>query len=178
MALRAEWMSSRYSSCSQSQDRRLRPRPPPNPLGQLPPEAAIDAAQVIVAPGRIPLPEGHARQVARRRGDDDPVVGDLLHAPGAGPQRKHVAGTGLKDKLFVQLAQLGLAVGQVGGKGTPVGDGAAVADGQQAAAGQGGQPVVDPVPGDARPQLAESGAGIAADSMSSTERYSSGVSLW
>ena len=70
-------------------------------LGQFATETAKDRSQVIVTAGRVPLPEGHTRQMAGRRRDYQPVVGQFQHAPRTGAQSEDVAGTGLVDKLLV-----------------------------------------------------------------------------
>ena len=106
-------------------------------------------AQVVRPPGVVAAPERHARHLARRRLGDDAVVGDLERAPDLRAEQEGVALARLEDELLVQLADLGAPVGQHQRVGAAVGDRAAALDRQAARAGQGGQPVVHAVPGDA-----------------------------
>jgi hypothetical protein len=87
-------------------------------------------------------------------GHDHPVVGQLDHPPDLRAEEQRVADARLVDKLLVQLAELGLAVGQVGVERAAVGDRAAVGERQQARAGQRGQLIVDAIPDQAGAQFA------------------------
>ena len=131
------------------------------PLCHGTPERADALTQFIGAPRKVAAPEGHARRRARRIGDDDFVVGQLDDAPDLRAEQQRVADARLVDELLVQLAELGLAVGQVGVERAAVGDGAAVGQRQQPRPRQRGQPVVDAIPHQPRPQFAMRLAGIA-----------------
>ena len=120
------------------------------PLGHRAPERAHPVAQLVGPPGKSPRQKGMRGMAPGASATMTRSSVDVDHAPDLGAQHQRVADARLKDKLFVQFAQLGLAVAQIGAKGAGVGDGAAVGQGQPARAGQCGQLVVDAVPGEAR----------------------------
>ena len=84
----------------------------------------------------------------------DPIVGDVLDAPRRRAEQERLARPRLVDHLLVELADPG-AVGQEHPEQAPVGDGAGVGHGQALGARPAPQDAGDPVPHDARPQLAE-----------------------
>ena len=97
-------------------------------------EAALQRAHRFAqlrCPARtFAFPERQLGRLARRRRHRHPIGADVLDAPGAGPQLKHVADAALVDELLVQLAQLGPAFAQLHRIHALVGDGAARGDRQ------------------------------------------------
>ncbi len=92
-------------------------------------------------------------------------MGDVLDAPRRRPEGEHVADAGLVDHLLVELAHpaaRALAGGQEDAVQAAVGDGAAAGDGQPLGSRTRGEHVGVPVPHDARAQLGELLAGVAA----------------
>jgi len=83
---------------------------------------------------------------------DHPVVLQRPHAPDAGTQHEHIAGTRLEDKLFIQRADLRPAVRQVHIVGARIRNRASVRESQEPRAGQRGQAIGRPIPRDARSQ--------------------------
>ena len=116
-------------------------------------------AQLQRAADRLALPERHARGLARRGGDDDPVVGDVLHPPARGAEQERVADPRLVDHLLVELADP--RAGAVGParrgdrEQAAVGDRAARGDGEPLRTRTALQLVGDAIPRDPGPQLAE-----------------------
>src|SRR5581483_11797147 len=52
----------------------------------------------------LALPEGNRPREPRGRRDEDTVAGDLLDAPGRGPEQEGLPRPGLVDHLLVELA--------------------------------------------------------------------------
>ena len=126
-------------------------------------ERSERAAQFDRASGGVAVPVGHAPRLAGSRGDEHPVVGDVLDAPGARSQQEDVADPRLVDHLLVELAHPGLLLtDEEHPEHAAVGDGAAAGDGQTLCAGSAGERAGDAVPGDAGPQLGEVVARVAA----------------
>ena len=105
-------------------------------------------------PGLVAVPERHLPRLARRRGDDHLLEGDVLDAPRRRAEEERLAGAALVDHLLVELAHAG-AVGQRDGEQPAVGDRAGVGDGEPLRARASPHHALDPVPHDARPQLGE-----------------------
>jgi hypothetical protein len=109
----------------------------------------------------VAVPERHLPRLARRGRDHHPVAADLLDAPGGGAQDDGLARPALVDELLVELPHPA-ALGREHPEQPAVGDGAAAGDGEHAGARAGGQRAGDAVPDDARTQLGELVAGVAA----------------
>ena len=77
----------------------------------------------------IAFPEGRTGPLRRGGGDDHPVSGNFLNAPGKGPQQEFIPQPGLENIFLVQFPQPG-AVLQRHGVPAPVGNGAHVGKGQ------------------------------------------------
>ena len=128
-------------------------------------QRADGAAELERPAGLLALPERHLARLARRRRDDDLVVGDVLDAPGRGAEQEGLADGALEDHLFVELADAGGAgrrAGQEHAVEAAIGDGAAVGDRDALGAFARDHRVADAIPGDARPQLGELVGGVAA----------------
>jgi hypothetical protein len=124
-------------------------------------EGAEGLAQLEGAAGAVAVPERHLAGLAGGGDDDDPVVGDVVDAPGGGAEQEGLADAALEDHLLVELADAG-AVGEEDAEQAPVGDGAGVGDRQALGAGAAADGAVDAVPDDAGAQLAELVGGVAA----------------
>ena len=107
------------------------------------------------------MPEGHASRFPRSRGDDHPIAGDLLDAPGGGTEEEGVPGAGLVDHLLVQLADARAAAGEEDAEGTAVGNRAPVHAGEHGRASARADQVAGSIPAQARTQLGEVAAGKA-----------------
>ncbi len=107
------------------------------------------------------MPEGHGAGDPGRRRDDDAVARDLLDAPGGGSEQERLPGASLVDHLLVELADPA-AVRQVDAEQAAVRDGPRVGHGERARAGPRPDGAGEPVPHDARPQVAELLRGVAA----------------
>ena len=70
-------------------------------------QRADGAAELERPAGRLALPERHLARLARRRRDDDLVVGDVLDAPRRGAEQEGLADLALEDHLLVELADAG-----------------------------------------------------------------------
>ncbi len=92
----------------------------------------------------------------------DAVGADLVNPPGMRAKLEHVAQPPLIDELLIQLADADLGPGDVGGELAGIGDGAAVDEGKLLAAGERMEPIVDAIPTEPGPQLAECLVGEAA----------------
>ena len=125
-------------------------------------EGAESATELDRPPGSLAVPEGEAPRLAGGGGDDDPVMGDLLHPPGAGAEQDVVAGAAFEDHFLVELPQTRPVRPEPHRVIAAVGDGAGVHPRQQEGAAPGGEQVVVPVPGEQRPQVGEFGGGIMA----------------
>ena len=149
--------------------------------GQLAGGGAERPAELGGPAGGVALPERQPAGLAGGGGDEHPVGGDGLDAPGAGAEGEDVAHAGLVDHLLVELAHpapgapgAGGDVGRrpagvghrAGGEVHPVqaavGDGAAGGDGQPQRARARRERAGGAVPHDARAQLGEVLAGVAA----------------
>jgi hypothetical protein len=129
-------------------------------------EGAQGPAELQRAARGVAVPERHLARLARRGGDEDAVVRDVLDPPGRGTEQEDVADAGLVDHLLVELADAATA-GALGAdeedaEEAAVGDGATAGDGQPLSAGPRGEGVGDAVPRQPRPQLGERVGGIAA----------------
>ena len=116
-------------------------------------------------PGESPFQNGISPDLARRRRDQHPVVGDVLDAPRRRAEQEHVADPRLVDHLLVELADppaRALTGGEEDAEQAAVGDGAAAGDGQPLRAAPRGQLAGDAVPHQARPQLGERVGRVAA----------------
>ena len=71
---------------------------------QLPHESADGAAEFAAATDPVTAPERQPAGRARRRGDQHPVVGDLLDSPRGGAEREDVTDPGFVDHLLVEFA--------------------------------------------------------------------------
>ncbi len=127
--------------------------------GHLAQERAERPAQLHRPARRVALPERHLPRLSRGRGDQHPVVGDVLDPPGRRAEQEHVADARLVDHLLVQLADpaagLARAGGQEDAEQAAVGDRAAAGHRQPLRARPAGQRAGDPVPDQPRPQLGE-----------------------
>ncbi|MCB5293382.1 hypothetical protein BJQ90_02830 [Arthrobacter sp. SO3] len=72
--------------------------------GEFAHERAQGAAQVHRAAEGVTLPEREFSRLAESRGDQDPVVGDVLDLPAGGAQGEHVADPGFVDHFLVELS--------------------------------------------------------------------------
>ncbi len=63
------------------------------------------------SPGVVAAPEGHAGHGPRSLGHDEPVIAELGHAPHLIAEQEGVAEARLEDEFFVELSDLGFAVG-------------------------------------------------------------------
>jgi hypothetical protein len=137
-------------------------------LHQLARELADPLAELDRPARAVAVPERHLPRHARRGAHQHLVVGDLLDAPGAGAEHEDVARAGLEDHLLVELADAPGAAAQLVAAGeedaveAAVGDGARVGDGHPRGAVAGPQLAPDAIPGDARAQLGELVARVAA----------------
>jgi hypothetical protein len=120
----------------------------------LPEERADRPAELERTSGAVAVPERHLPGLAGRRGDEHPVVGDLLDPPRRGAEQEGVAGPALVDHLLVELADPG-AVGQEDAEQAAVGDRAGVGHRDALRPGAGPERAAHPVPHQARPQLGE-----------------------
>ena len=111
-----------------------------------------------------PFQNGSRPGDAGRRGDQHPVVGDVLDPPARGAQREDVADPGLVDHLLVELADppAGALADQEDPEQAAVGDGAAAGHRQPLGARPGGERAGHPVPDDPGPELGELVGGVAA----------------
>jgi hypothetical protein len=128
---------------------------------ELPHEGAQRAPELDRAARPLAAPERHLPRLARRRTDDHPVAGDLLDAPGAGPEQEGLAGAALVHHLLVELADARPVGPEVNPVEAPVRNGAGVGDGDQPGAAPRRQRVAVPVPDDARRQIGELVGGVA-----------------
>ena len=127
-------------------------------------EGAEGPAELGRAAQRVALPERQLPRLPGRGGDEHPVVGDVLDAPGRRAEREDVADPRLVDHLLVELADpaaRALAGGEEDGVQAAVGDRAAAGDGEALGAAAAGEGVGHAVPHDARPQLGELVARVA-----------------
>ena len=131
--------------------------------GQLAQEPAQGPAQLDRPPQHVAVPERQLARLAGGRGDQHPVVGDVLDPPGRGAEGEHLPDPGLVDHLLVQLADPGGPLpDQEDAEQSPVGDGPAGGDGQALGPRPADQPPLDPVPVEPGPQLGELVRGVAA----------------
>ena len=124
-------------------------------------EGADRLTQLLRAAEAVALPERHRGRDAGGGADDHAVAGDLLDPPARGAEQERLPGPRLVDHLLVELADAP-AVGQVDGVQAAVGDRAGVGDGQPAGAAARPDRARHAVPDDARAQLAELLARVAA----------------
>ena len=153
-SIRAAAGSSRHSRSSQGSSSGI-----VQPAGDLAAERADRLAQLGRARRRLAAPERHHARLALGPGDDHAMRLDRVDPPGRVAQHEGLADPPLEDELLVELAEPRAAVAQVDRELAGVGDRPAADQGQLGRPGQGGQPVVDPVPGDPGAQVAESRAG-------------------
>ena len=114
-------------------------------------------------PRASPFQNGRRPGCPGRRGDQHPVVGDVLDPPRRRAQGEDVADPGLVDHLLVELTDPGLLLAdQEDAEQPAVGDRPAAGDGQPLRPGSGGQLAGDAVPDDAGPELGEGVVGVAA----------------
>ena len=86
------------------------------------------------------------------------VMGDLVDAPGRGPEDESISGAALEDHLFIELAdanRLGRRTREKDAVEAAIGDRAAVDNGQQLRALAWSDGIADAVPGDPGAQLGE-----------------------
>jgi hypothetical protein len=117
-------------------------------------EGADRLAELLGAPDRVALPEGHRAGGAGRGGDDHTVAADLLDPPGGGTEHERLARAGLVDHLLVQLAHAA-PVGQGDREQAAIGDGSGVGHGQLPGALARADGAGHAVPDDPRAQLPE-----------------------
>ncbi len=98
--------------------------------GHLAGERADRRSQLGRASQRVAGPERQPPRLTGRRGDEHPVVGDVLDAPAGGAQREDVAHPRLVDHLLVELTDARLP-----SRGARGGRGADEEDPEQAAVG-------------------------------------------
>ena len=103
---------------------------------------------------------------------------DGVDPPGRVAQHEGLAHPALEDELLVELAEPRAAVAQVHRVLAGVGDRPAADQGEVRRAGQGGQPVVDPVPGDPGAQVAEEPVGNRPETSRRTLSNASAVRSW
>ena len=130
-------------------------------VAQLPHERAQRPPELERPAGLVALPERRLGGLARRRGDDDAVEGDLLDAPRRRAEHERLADPALVHHLLVELADA-RAVGEEHAEQPAVGDGAAARDRHVLRALAGTHAVLGAVPHDARPQAGELVGGVAA----------------
>ena len=139
------------------------------------PELAGEGADRLAELGRpaegVALPERQPPGYAGSGRDQHPVVGDVLDPPAGRAEREHVADARLVDHLLVELADASartrLLVGRAGRdqedpEQPAVGDGAAAGHGQPLGARPAGELPGHAVPDDARAELGELVARVAA----------------
>ena len=124
------------------------------PAGDLAAKLADGHAQLGRSRRALTAPERHDRAVSFGRLDDDAMDVDGLDSPCVVAQCERLADPALEDELLIELAQAGAVVPQVDGILARVGNGAAADKRQPGRAGQRGQAVVNPVPGDPRAEVA------------------------
>ena len=96
-------------------------------------QSADAAAEFEGAAGAVAFPERHFAGLAGSGRDENAVVGDFVDAPGGGAEDEGLAGMGLEDHFFVELADadgLAFAVGEEDAVEAAVGDGAGIEDGE------------------------------------------------
>ncbi len=131
-------------------------------------ERAERAAQLQGAAELVALPERQPAGHPGGGGDQDPVAGDVLDAPGRRAEREDVADPGLVDHLLVQLSHpspaplAGVGAGQEDAEQPAVGDRATGGDGQPLRPGPARDRAREAVPHQARPQFGEGVGGVAA----------------
>ena len=111
---------------------------------QFAPVAAKEQAGFVGAAHTVPAPEGWLRAARVAGAHEHPVAQDVHNLPAERAQQKAVAQPGLKDELFIQLAQA-RAVLQVHAKPAPVGNCAAGHQRQHAAVRRAGHDAVHAV---------------------------------
>ena len=124
-------------------------------------EGADRLAELTRAAEAVALPERHGGGHTGSGRDDHAVARDVLDPPARRAEQERLARPGLVDHLLVELADAA-AVGQVDAEQPAIGDRPGVRDGQRAGAAAGADRAGHAVPDDARPQLAELLARIAA----------------
>ena len=128
-------------------------------------KAPTACAELGGAAEGVALPERQPAGDAGRRGDQHPVVGDVLDPPAGGAEREDVADPGLVDHLLVELADP-LAGALAPTRKTPnrprSGMVPPLVTASRWAPGPAGEGAGHPVPDDARAQLGELVARVAA----------------
>ena len=124
-------------------------------------EGAECAAEFDGSPRSIAAPKGHLARLAGCRGDDDPIAGDLLDAPGRSAEEKGLAAACLVDHLLVEFADARTALAEVDREEAPVGNGPRVAEGDHFGAAPRAKDVGASIPREERPELGELARGIA-----------------
>ncbi|OQA22768.1 MAG: hypothetical protein BWY63_00643 [Chloroflexi bacterium ADurb.Bin360] len=124
-------------------------------------ESAHAFSQFVGTPGEIATPERHTGNRARRFRYNHPVIGHIHHTPDLRTKHECIANTRLKDEFLIQLAELGLAIAQIGAKGACIRNGATVSQGEHPRTGKRRQLIVDAVPIQSRAQLPVSLTGVA-----------------
>ena len=131
--------------------------------GELAGEGADGGTELRGTAEGIALPEGEPAGDPGRGGDQHPVVGDVLDPPARRAEGEDVADARLVDHLLVELADAaGLLPDEEDAEEATVGDGAAAGDRETLRAGPAAECAGDAVPDDARAQLGELVAGVAA----------------
>jgi hypothetical protein len=130
-------------------------------------ERAECAAQLQGPAQLVALPERQPARHAGGGGDQDPVAGDVLDAPGAGAEREDVPHAGLVHHLLVELAYPAAALLRVRTREEDpeepaVGNRAAGGDREALRARPAGDRAGDPVPDHARAQFGEGVGRVAA----------------
>ena len=119
-------------------------------------ERAHGPAQLGGAAERVAVPERQSPRLARCRGDEDPVVGDVLDAPRRRAQGDDVADPRLVDHLLVELPDARCALAdEEDAEQSAVRDRAAAGDGESLGAGPAAELAAVAVPHEAGPELGE-----------------------
>src|SRR3954452_20847235 len=109
-------------------------------------------------PRRICLPEWHLPGLAGGRGDQHAIVGDFLDPPRRGAEQERLADAALEHHLLVEFSDPRLRPAFTHEEHTvkpTVGNRAAVDDGDALRAFTCGQPVLQAIPRESRPQVRE-----------------------
>ena len=108
--------------------------------------------------GRVRFPERHLSGYTRSGGDQHAIVRDLFDPPARRAEQERLADPAFEDHLLVELADTGLRPALTDKEHAvqpAVRNGSAVDDRDTFGALAGGQPVLDSIPGQPRPQIRE-----------------------
>ena len=112
-------------------------------------------ADLVGSAHGVPVPERHLSRLARRGKDQHLLGGDVDATPAGGAEDEDLAGTQLVHHLLVELADAPAVLEDVDAVQAAIGDSAAAGDSEALRAGATAHGSRNPVPHDARAQLAE-----------------------